>query len=256
MKNNKTKHTPKQGLSAILIALFLVVFAYSGKAQRTVIIQDIDDLTELGGLNLEIKNINGVILNQYLTTENGEVKVLEKGTLLIYAFGKGYDSKTDTLHENVKTKIFKIKRLSININPVVVTGEYGKSEQNNSVNNIRVIDAKRAIKLGAQNLGQLLQNEVNIRLNNDNVLGTSIIMQGLGGQNIKILVDGVPMIGRLNGNIDISQINLNDVERIEIIEGPMSVTFGTDALGGVINIITKKRIGKTYSGGLTLFTDN
>ena len=44
-------------------------------------------------------------------------------------------------------------------------------------------------------------------------------LQGISGQ-MKILVDGIPVIGRLNGSIDVSQINLNDIERIEIVEGP------------------------------------
>ena len=48
------------------------------------------------------------------------------------------------------------------------------------------------------------------------------------------------MIGRLNGNIDLSQVNLLNVKRIEIVEGPLSVNYGSDALGGTINIITKK----------------
>ena len=45
---------------------------------------------------------------------------------------------------------------------------------------------------------------------------------------------------RLNGNIDLSQINLNNIERIEIVEGPLSTIYGTDALGGTIKIISKK----------------
>jgi outer membrane receptor for ferrienterochelin and colicins len=66
-------------------------------------------------------------------------------------------------------------------------------------------------------------------------------LQGVGGNNIKILIDGVPVVGRENGSVDLSQINLQNVDRIELVEGPMSVNFGTDALGGVINIITKKQ---------------
>src|ERR1043165_1344266 len=65
-------------------------------------------------------------------------------------------------------------------------------------------------------------------------------MQGLTGENIKILVDGVPVIGRQNGNIDLSQIDMSNVERIEIAEGPLSINYGSNALGGVINIITRK----------------
>ena len=88
---------------------------------------------------------------------------------------------------------------------------------------------------------------------NDNVLGSSITMQGISGQNIKILIDGIPVIGRLNGNIDLSQINLNNIERVEIIEGPLSVDFGTDALGGTINLITNKSQYDKASSNINLY---
>jgi outer membrane receptor for ferrienterochelin and colicins len=65
-------------------------------------------------------------------------------------------------------------------------------------------------------------------------------MQGMSGENIKFLLDGVPIIGRMNGGIDLNQLNLNNVDHIEIIEGPMSVIYGSNALAGVINIITKE----------------
>lgn len=106
--------------------------------------------------------------------------------------------------------------------------------------NIRIIQAKTIAQMGAQNLADVLQNQSGILISQDAQLGTGINLQGLRGQSIKILVNGAPMGGRLNGNIDISQIPSNQIEQIEIIEGPMSVLFGSDAIGGVINIITKQ----------------
>ena len=90
------------------------------------------------------------------------------------------------------------------------------------------------------NLGQVLEKELNFRLSEDIFLGSSISIQGVSGQNVKILIDDIPVIGRLDGNIDLSQISLNNIERIEIIEGPLSTIYGTDALAGTINIITNK----------------
>ncbi|MDP2174774.1 MAG: TonB-dependent receptor [Bacteroidota bacterium] len=125
-------------------------------------------------------------------------------------------------------------------NTVVITGEIKPTESSKSVQNVRIITLKTIERQGAVNLGDLLSKELNVRLSNDNILGTSLSLQGISGQNIKILLDGVPLIGRENGNIDLSQINLSNIERIEMIEGPLSVIYGTDALGGVINLISKK----------------
>lgn len=122
----------------------------------------------------------------------------------------------------------------------MVTGQYGANTADQSVYKVRVIDESRIKAQGAVNLRDVLTNDLNIRLSNDPVLGSSLTMMGVGGENIKILIDGVPMVGRTNGNIDLSQINLNNVERIEVVEGPLSVSYGTNALGGAINLITKK----------------
>ena len=127
-----------------------------------------------------------------------------------------------------------------NLDELIVTGQYEETSLNKSVYKVKIIDPKRIQAQGAFNLQQVLANELNVRIIQDPMLGSSIKLQGVGGNNIKILIDGVPVTGREAGNIDLTQINMNNVERIEMIEGPMSVSFGTDALGGVINIITKK----------------
>ncbi|MCE3008788.1 MAG: TonB-dependent receptor [Bacteroidetes bacterium] len=125
------------------------------------------------------------------------------------------------------------------LGPIVVTPLYGEQYAHQAVQKIQVIQRDRIEAQGAVNLADLLSNQPNVQLQRDNILGTGLSLQGMPGQHVKILIDGVPVIGRLNGNVDLSQINLNTVQRVEIIEGPMSVIYGTDALGGVINLITQ-----------------
>ena len=105
----------------------------------------------------------------------------------------------------------------------------------------------------ANNLKDLLEKQLNMSVTVDNILGSSVSIQGISGQNVKILIDGVPVIGRLNGNIDLTQINLNNIERVEIIEGPLSVDYGTDALAGTINLITDKQLNDGFSSTYNLY---
>lgn len=136
---------------------------------------------------------------------------------------------------------------------VVVTGQYGARAADSAVQKITVIDRKQIDAMAAQTLRDVLTNENGVRLTQDNILGSSMSLQGISGQNIKYLMDGVPVIGRQNGDIDLSQFNLDNVERIEIVRGPMSVSYGNNALGGTINLITR-RPGKTrYEGGVTAY---
>ncbi len=123
---------------------------------------------------------------------------------------------------------------------VVVSGQQNHVLSTKSIRQVRVIDQKRIQQQAAVNLADLLRQDLNFQITEDAVLGTQISLQGMSGSKIKVLIDGVPVIGRLDGNIDLSQINLNDIERVEIIEGPMAVQYGTDAVAGTINLITKK----------------
>lgn len=74
----------------------------------------------------------------------------------------------------------------------------------------------------------------------DGVGGTGVQLQGFGSAYTLILVDGEPVIGREGGTLDLARLPVADVERIEIVRGPTSARYGSDALAGVINIITQR----------------
>ena len=147
---------------------------------------------------------------------------------------------------NLCAKEFKQRIDSIDIkkdlDEVVVTGQLNPTAKNNAIQDIIIINNKTIKSNLFNNLGDLIKYQSNFTLSNDNILGSSILMQGVSGQNVKILIDGIPVIGRLNGNIDVSQINLSNIDKIEIIKGPLSVNYGSDALAGTINLISKKVI--------------
>ncbi len=84
--------------------------------------------------------------------------------------------------------------------------------------------------------------------------GEGIQLQGLDSQYILILIDGVPLIGRSAGTLDISRVSVGNIDRIEIVKGASSSLYGSEALGGVINIITEDpkegfKTTVTYRGG-------
>ena len=160
-------------------------------------------------------------------------------TLIIQAVG--YDKYTRMV---MGLELNKIKRIyitpsNLNLSEVVITAQYTPTAAEQAVQKIQIIDKEKIQQMGAVNMRDVLSNQLNVRLQQDNILGAGMSLQGISGENVKFLMDGVPLIGRLNGNIDLSQINVNNIERIEFIEGPLSVQYGTNALAGTINIITK-----------------
>src|SRR5690606_15439239 len=192
-----------------------------------------------------------------LTNEKGETTLnfLGQSELNVEVSYIGFVKLTQTVYPNTNVT-FRLKEDVVSLNSFVVTGQYAENNPEKAVQKITIIDQEKINKMAAVNLTDVLENETNIRLSQDGVLGSSMSVQGMSGENVKILIDGLPVIGRLDGSIDISQINLNDVERIEIVEGPMSVNYGTNALAGVVNIITKKG-GKDKAGiKLNTFYEN
>lgn len=145
----------------------------------------------------------------------------------------------DISSEDVFPDVIKLTPTTFYIEEVVTTGQIRPTTIQKSVFDIKVIDKESINARAAPTLREVLMNENNVRVSKDGVLGSSMSINGIDGQNVKIMIDGVPMIGRENGNINLDQINVKNAERIEIIQGPMSAIYGSDALGGVINIITK-----------------
>lgn len=132
-----------------------------------------------------------------------------------------------------------LKRTSLQ--EVVITGQFEPQSLRKSVYKVRTINNEQIRLRASTTVENILNTQLGMRFSNDLTLGESDIqLMGMSGQNVKVLIDGIPLIDRGASKQSLSQIDVNNIERIEVVEGPMSVTYGTDALAGVINIITKK----------------
>ena len=142
------------------------------------------------------------------------------------------------------------------LDEVVVTAQFAPKSEKNAIYKVKVINAKSIEAKASTNLTELLRNELNIDLSYNPAFGAGIELHGISKENIKILVDGVPLIGRVNGVLNLNQINLDNIERVEVIEGPVSVFYGTDAMGGTINLISKKSQKKQFSGDINAYYES
>lgn len=133
----------------------------------------------------------------------------------------------------------ELSRKYSGLNEVVVTGVGRPTKVDEAVSVYKIVTAADIRAQGAVTLNDAIRNQLGLNVGNDQSLGATISMRGLSGNNVKILIDGLPLNGRENGNIDMSQINMSNIERVEMVQGPMSIMYGSDALGGVINLITK-----------------
>ncbi|MFD2822645.1 TonB-dependent receptor plug domain-containing protein [Lacinutrix iliipiscaria] len=141
-------------------------------------------------------------------------------------------------HKNDSTEVEQLSE-------VVITGQYNPQSIKRSVHNVIVIKREQIENQAANNLADLLNFNLNLTITANSQTGKSnISFFGLDEQYFNILIDNIPLVSDngLGNNTDLTQINLDDVERIEIVEGAMGVEYGANAVSGVINIITKKSI--------------
>jgi vitamin B12 transporter len=118
-----------------------------------------------------------------------------------------------------------------------------------------VIDKETTEKSGARDLAALLEEEIDMSVTRYGGYGnkTEMNLRGFDTERIAILIDGVPANSPRSGEFDISQIDLNNVERIEVIYGGSDTKYNVSgALGGVINIITIKKQKPGLNLGFTL----
>ncbi|GAA5041198.1 TonB-dependent receptor [Marivirga lumbricoides] len=177
------------------------------------------------------------------TNQQGVVNTGINPSFIIEISNLGYHTLRDTIRTATSTVVYKLAPKKNYLKEVVVTGLYEATSAKNAVYQVRTVDAKVIASMGANSLEEVLSQQLNIRFSRDNAIGNgSISMQGLSGQYVKILIDGVPVVGRSGtaNEIDVNQIDVQMIDRVEIVEGPMAVNYGADALAGVINIITKK----------------
>ncbi len=138
------------------------------------------------------------------------------------------------------------------LDEVVVTATKSEVKQSQTGKVVDVITQEELQKSFGKSLGEVLNEQPGLTINGaDNNLGTNqtIYTRGASSGNTLILLDGVPLYDAsgISSEFDINNFALENIERIEILKGTQSTLYGSDAVAGVINIITKKGGGKPFN---------
>ncbi len=106
---------------------------------------------------------------------------------------------------------------------------------------VTVIQQKQIASMGSLRLNDVLGEQTGLAITSDH--GTGVQMQGFTPEYTLILVDGEPLIGRTSGTLELNRIAVGNIKQVEIMKGPSSSLYGSEALAGVINIITDRPNG-------------
>ena len=135
----------------------------------------------------------------------------------------------------------------IKTDEVVVTASRTKQEVKESPSSVEVITREDIDKMGAESVAQALQLAIGIDTQENTMVGNRSSLRGMNTNQTLILIDGrrvrTENTSETMNFYELKRVNMDDVERIEIVRGAASSLYGSEALGGVINII-KKRPGK------------
>nr|WP_299073136.1 TonB-dependent receptor [uncultured Allomuricauda sp.] len=140
-----------------------------------------------------------------------------------------------------------------NLDEVVVTATRTIRQLSSLPLPVTLIPKKQLQRTGVTRLNEILNEQTGIVMTPDGTIGggEGVQIQGISSDYVLVLIDGVPVVGRSSGNLDLSRFAIGNIKQIEVVKGPSSSLFGSEALGGVINIITEKPTSDNISGQIS-----
>ena len=136
----------------------------------------------------------------------------------------------------------------IDLNEVVISANKIEESRKNVAQQVRVLNANDIANTQAQSTAEVIANAGSIHVQKSQLGGGSPNIRGFEGNRILLEIDGVRMnnlIYRGGHMQDLIKTDNNNLDRVEILYGPSSTTYGSDALGGVIHLYTKKPLFAT-----------
>ncbi|MFQ5450109.1 MAG: TonB-dependent receptor plug domain-containing protein [Nitrospinaceae bacterium] len=149
-----------------------------------------------------------------------------------------------------------VEEETIELKPVKVKAARKATNRENIPSSLTIISEKEIKRKKFLQVEELLRGELGLDVARNGPLGgtTSVFMRGAGSSSTLVMVDGIQVNLNTTGGFNFAHLTTDNIERIEILRGPQSTLWGGDAVGGVINIITKKGKGKpvhslSFEGG-------
>ncbi|MBV7440188.1 TonB-dependent receptor [Weeksellaceae bacterium TAE3-ERU29] len=230
-------------LTYLLLIIFCGQVLYAQCPQGIYIFNEKGE--QLKEYEIEYKNRN------YKCTSNKFPFLIGEGDYLIIK-KEGYLPERIKVSNTLKKIVLKEKTNQLELNPLVVTGTRTMKPLSESAIYTRVITTQEIMSGGNIDLESVLEREIPAITFTNHAGVPNIQLHGLGGNRVLFLLNGERIAGETRNNIDYSLIDVNDIEKIEVVQGASSTLYGSGAIGGVINIITKVNT-KSRSYNLSTF---
>ncbi|MDO4461981.1 MAG: TonB-dependent receptor [Bacteroidia bacterium] len=231
--------------SLILLLAFWAIPSIAQLSIKGQVLSDDNSPVEYATVHIKETNIGS------FTDENGNFEIVlpkgyksSNGSLVVSAIG--YDTKSLSLDFNAQNDAIAIPNITLKgmastVDEVTVTAS-GVGMVKRSAYNSVVADTKE-LHNSTKSLGQALTSLPGVRIRESGGVGSEsqIMLDGYSGQHVKVFIDGVPQEGA-GAAMNLANLPVNYAERIEVYKGVVPVDFGADAIGGVVNVVTKKHV--------------
>lgn len=198
---------------------------------------------------LYAKKLTTKLQDHCFTKKTTKTTVLKTKTyFVLFALSASTFSATAQIHS--KNESAKAD-LQMSLNPVVVTGSGHHQRLGVTTTPVHVLSAKEIKEQGISTFADALTKTMPQLSMAPNAMGSQLRLNGLGGKYILILINGHKLSGDISNNADLNRINIARVKRIEVLDGAASSLYGSDAIAGVINIITDQPTSELFSASST-----
>ncbi len=144
----------------------------------------------------------------------------------------------------------------VNISPTVVTATISEKTLEEAPGSVQVITALEIEEMGATSVDEALEQAMGLMVSTDSGRAKVANIRGTGNKRSLVLIDGRRLAAGYKDFTSTDQIPANMIRRIEIVRGPSCAIYGSDAIGGVVNIITKKAPDKASGGVIARYTSH
>ena len=229
-------------IKQLVFFLFGILFALQTQAQYKIS-GTVTDVTgqPLVGAAITVKELPS--LGAVADTEGRyEIALPGKETYTLCASFVGYEPASEKVAADQSGPLnFRLAEHSTMMDQVVVTATRTPKLLKDVPIVTRVISEADIKQVDATHIGDLLQSELpGIEFSYSMNQQVSLNMSGFGGNSVLFLVDGERLAGETLDNVDYSRLNMDNVGRIEIVKGAVSSLYGSNAIGGVVNIISRE----------------
>lgn len=141
----------------------------------------------------------------------------------------------------------ELQPLAIPLDELVVTAARRPQRLADVTVPTEVVTRETIEATGAADLASVLTEQLGIQFQAGHPSGAGLMLQGLGSERVLVLLNGQPLAGRVAGTLDVSRIPADMVERVEVVKGPQSALYGSEAMGGVVNVITRAPVHRGWA---------